>query len=296
MNTHTGSTRQRPVQFLLIEDEQGELSRDERAGAAPQAKSTSRAAAHARACTAAGIGVVHLHCGTIVACDVTACDLLGGPSDTLIGRTLASIVEPAVDVEGSVALPRDDGESYLLSPGGAIIRVRVLEEADPRDQLVVLADASEECARRGLLLQAWRDAEAFAYAASHDLQGPLRRIVMFSEAMVDDVERAPAVAVDYAQRAARSAREMSRLTAALLDYSRSGSRHHPLRLAAVDLELATHAAVAEAKSLEGLRDERSRVDVAVSGAAWGDVTVTTKILGTLARNALLYRPEGPPRM
>lgn len=248
--------------------------------------------AHARACAAAGVGLVHLRHGTIVACDATASDVLGGSSVTLIGASLASVVQPAADVEGSIALPRDDSESYLLSPNGTIVRARVLECAEQGAQLVVVTDASEECARRGLLLQAWRDGEAFAYGASHDLQGPLRRIVMFSEAVIEDVERAPQAALDYARRAARSAREMSRLTVALLDYSRSGSHHHPLRPTSVDLELATHAAVAAARSQEALRDAAGRVEVDVTGVAWGDVTITTHILEALARNALVYRRQG----
>lgn len=252
-----------------------------------------RVSAYGRACAAVGVGVLHLRHGKIIACDAAASDLLGGDGSSVLGKDLHSLLGPVAEV-GGFALPAENPETYLQSPTGAIVQVRRLEDSRPDTCIAVLTDASEECARRALLLQAWRDAEAFAYGASHDLQGPLRRIVMFTEAIAEEIEASPEAALDFATRAARCAREMSSLTAALLDYSRSGNHCRQMTRATVDLELATHAALASVRERESLRETICEIEVNVHGSAWADPEKTTKVLEALLHNALLYHQKDEP--
>jgi signal transduction histidine kinase len=87
---------------------------------------------------------------------------------------------------------------------------------------------------RGDLHTARKELEAFTYAVSHDLRGPLRAIDGFSETLaVDYGDRLDDVARDYLQRIRNNARQLDQLINALLMLSRV--TRHELRLSPVDL-------------------------------------------------------------
>jgi len=87
---------------------------------------------------------------------------------------------------------------------------------------------------RGDLHITRKELEAFTYAASHDLRGPLRAIDGFSESLVVDYgDRLDDVARDYLQRIRNNARQMDQLINALLILSRI--TRHELQMSIVDL-------------------------------------------------------------
>jgi signal transduction histidine kinase len=87
---------------------------------------------------------------------------------------------------------------------------------------------------RGDLHITRKELEAFTYAVSHDLRGPLRAIDGFSESLVVDYgDRLDDVARDYLQRIRNNARQMDQLVNALLILSRI--TRHELQMSIVDL-------------------------------------------------------------
>jgi signal transduction histidine kinase len=87
---------------------------------------------------------------------------------------------------------------------------------------------------RGDLHITRKELEAFTYAVSHDLRGPLRAIDGFSESLVVDYgDRLDDVARDYLQRIRNNARQMDQLINALLILSRI--TRHELQMSIVDL-------------------------------------------------------------
>ena len=81
------------------------------------------------------------------------------------------------------------------------------------------------------LQSALRELETFAYSVAHDLRGPLRAMVGFSQALLEDCGATlDSTGQDYARRIAEAARRLDQLTMDLLAYS---------RLARSDIELET---------------------------------------------------------
>ena len=133
----------------------------------------------------------------------------------------------------------------------------------------------------------------FTYIASHDLQEPLRKLVIFSEWLVRDLGGSlPENAAKDLAFISDAAQRMRELVQELLNLSRAGNR-----------ELQT-----ELVSLEKLADqalESLALRVAESGATItrdplpevrGDATLLAQLYLNLIGNALKYRDESTPRI
>ena len=138
-----------------------------------------------------------------------------------------------------------------------------------------------------------RDLEQFAYAASHDLQEPLRMVRSYMEFLAEDyVDRLDAEGKQYVAFAHDGAVRMQELVRALLTYSRVGSETRPFEL--VDtaglLRQVTHdlKQVIEASSATVTHDELPEVP--------GDRTQLGQLLQNLVGNALKFRGERTPRV
>lgn len=85
------------------------------------------------------------------------------------------------------------------------------------------------------LQSALRELETFAYSVAHDLRGPLRAMVGFSQALLEDYGGAlDATGRDYARRIAEGARRLDQLTQDLLGYSRLARSEIPLEVVELD--------------------------------------------------------------
>jgi light-regulated signal transduction histidine kinase (bacteriophytochrome) len=135
--------------------------------------------------------------------------------------------------------------------------------------------------------------EQFAYAASHDLQEPLRMIRSYlgllerryADQLDDDAREFIAFAVDGAER-------MRRLIQGLLAYSRVGRKQrefHP-----VDCD----ALVTQVLSDLRLRIEETGAQVTVEAlpTVWGDEVQLGQLFQNLISNALKFRDTAPPQV
>tara|TARA_R110002126_G_scaffold800_2_gene5023 strand:- start:1504 stop:3825 length:2322 start_codon:yes stop_codon:yes gene_type:complete len=207
-----------------------------------------------------------------------ACNMLGYTEEELLGKSLHAIIhhsrrdgtpypehECAI-VRGSVV---DSAEEYFWTKAGECIPIEFsispINAADPlagsvvtfrdisgrkRDELALLRYAQE-------LKRSNAELQEFAYAASHDLQEPLRKIQAFGErlhkkyhASLDETGQ------HYLDRMVDAASRMRRLIDDLLGYSRVNSKttsFQPVDLSRVladvmsDLEPRIAAAGAEVK-------------------------------------------------
>lgn len=136
--------------------------------------------------------------------------------------------------------------------------------------------------------QAERELEQFAIIASHDLQEPLRKILIFGDML------SPMVASegeDYLRRMQRAASRMQHLITDLLTLSRINQKGKELQR--IDLN---HAVSEALDHLQVSLDETdAHVSVTRLGQAYGDYRQIQQLLQNLLSNAIKYRhPDKPP--
>ena len=232
-----------------------------------------------RAMSVAGLGAIGVDGDRIVAIDARACTLLRAPREALVGSDLWGRLSPV-----HVGAERPDNW-YLVEPTDPSSAVEVVRDGG----VVSIRDAAADYERSLLLEATWRETEAFAYGASHDLQAPLRKIVMFTEAIARTHDLGDHAA-DCARRAVRSAQHMSGLIDALLQYSRAGNRQRPLTIESIDLECAVREAL---DACAGLRQRADAVThVSVSGTALADRGALRKVLDEVVSNAARFVESG----
>jgi len=198
-------------------------------------------------------------------------------------RKFAGGREVTPDVVAALDAARTGGIDELSEVAGAV---------DELMQAVKRGDA--DLARQmDRLKQLNAELNDFTYIASHDLQEPLRKLVIFSEWLVRDLgsdipERA-AKDIEFISAAASRMRE---LVQELLNLSRAGNRE--LKSESVSLEtIADHALEALAVRIEEsgaviTRDPLPEVR--------GDAILLVQLYQNLVGNALKYIDELPPRI
>ncbi|WP_049889824.1 PAS domain S-box protein [Natronorubrum bangense] len=135
--------------------------------------------------------------------------------------------------------------------------------------------------------------EQFAYAASHDLQEPLRMVSSYlqlierryADVLDDDGLEFLGYAVDGAER-------MSAMIDALLEYSRVETQGNELEPVALD------AVFDDAREDLTLRIEEQDADVTTASlpAVCGDANQLRQVFQNLLSNALEYSGDGPPQV
>ncbi len=141
-----------------------------------------------------------------------------------------------------------------------------------------LTEANAELARSN------RDLEQFAYAASHDLQEPLRKVASYTELLARRYQgRLDDAADEFMAYAVDGARRMQRLIQDLLTYSRV---RQSTERTAVDLASVTKAALdALGPALE---ERQATVTVGALPAVRGDPAALTRLLQNLVGNAIKF--------
>ena len=183
-----------------------------------------------------------------------------------------------------------DGEQRIIMEHGMPIRD---ECGDVSRAVVTLTDITERREYQRKLEESNERLEQFAYAASHDLQEPLRMVTSYlqllekryGDAFDEDGEEFLAFAVDGAER-------MREMIGGLLEYSRvetCGDPFEPTDLNAllddvlVDLQLQI-----EGKDAEVTAEDLPRVE--------GDAGQLRQVFQNLLSNALMYSGDEPPRV
>ena len=135
-----------------------------------------------------------------------------------------------------------------------------------------------------------RELEAFSYAASHDLQAPLRGIDGFSQALLEDAAAClDEQSKDYLLRIRGATQRMAKLIDALLGLSRvtrAELQRQPINLSAI-----AEAVVAELRR----QDPARTVDVVIAPAlrASGDARLMQVVLNNVLGNAWKFSAEQP---
>ena len=137
------------------------------------------------------------------------------------------------------------------------------------------------------------DLEQFAYAASHDLQEPLRMVASYLELLVrryrDDLDAEAREFIDYA---VDGAHRMKGLINGLLQYSRVGRKEGSFGELELD-ELLDDVLDDLAGRIE---ETGARVERGPLPAAYGSRDQLRQVLQNLVENALTYHGDGPPRI
>ncbi len=190
--------------------------------------------------------------------------------------------------DGSVHWLKADGQVYRDAAGSAVRMIGVNADLTPRKRM-------EQELRRALdeLRSSNADLEEFAYAASHDLQEPLRVVSGMLQLLqqryggcLDDR------ADEYIRHAVDASERMQALIRDLLQYSRLGRRS--LALVSFPLQQALDAALANLRvSVEEAGAQVTQDELPIVRA---DQTQVIQLLQNLVSNSLKFHGVRPPQI
>ena len=137
-----------------------------------------------------------------------------------------------------------------------------------------------------------RELQDFAYVASHDLQEPLRKIVVFGERLKEKCSGAlSSEAGDYLERMERAARRMQTLINDLLSFSRVTIKAQALTT--VDVAKTAREVVGDLEAR--IETVHGRVELGPLPVLQAEPLQMRQLLQNLIGNALkFHRPEEPP--
>jgi hypothetical protein len=189
-----------------------------------------------------------------------------------------------------VALRRMDGS--LDQWIGALSDIHAQRmQAEELERLVSLrTTALEQTATE--LRRSNGELESFAYAASHDLQEPLRKIQAFGD-LLNKKHRANLNedGQQYLEKILASAKCMSTLITDLLSFSRVTSRAQPLTQVALDK--VVQDVVSDLEML--IQRTQGKIEAEPLPIVWADAAQMRQVFLNLLGNALkFHRPEVPP--
>ena len=137
------------------------------------------------------------------------------------------------------------------------------------------------------------DLEQFAYAASHDLQEPLRTITAYLELVKERYgDRLDDTAHEFMDFAIDGAERMQRLITDLLEYSRVGTQGREL-----EPVNCTRIMDSVLESLnEAIKSQKARVDCSPLPIVNGDEAQLARLFQNLIGNALKFTGDAVPRI
>ncbi|MBV9761278.1 MAG: hypothetical protein JO340_12000 [Acidobacteriaceae bacterium] len=167
------------------------------------------------------------------------------------------------------------------------------ELADPFRENERLKRALEECSAAQQAAQAEaeravKELQDFVYAASHDLQEPLRAVSAYAQ-LLQRKHAEDAETNEFIGFVIRGAQQATSLLQALLAYSRSGSSPHR--------RMANLGAIAQSalfKLNARVRESEARISFGELPDAPVDQTQIAQVFEQLVTNAIAYRSEEAP--
>jgi light-regulated signal transduction histidine kinase (bacteriophytochrome) len=140
------------------------------------------------------------------------------------------------------------------------------------------------------LQQSNADLEQFAYAASHDLQEPLRMVSIYSQLLKEEYGDAlDRQALSYIDFAVNGARRMSNLLTALLTYSRVANAS-PQKSPKADSRAAVSSALLNLSSV--IDNTGASIEAGILPSVQVPEIHLVQLFQNLIGNALKYRKEG----
>ena len=252
--------------------------------------------------------------GVITSWNKGAERIFGYSAEEMVGQPLSILAPPDRKEEMPKILERikrgervDHFESVRCGKDGRLVNVSLTVSPilDASGKIVgaskIARDITERSlAERAIAQQADRLARSnanlqqFTYAASHDLQEPLRTVVTFTQLLADRYgERLDSEANEFMNYVIAAATRMRLLIADLLTYSHSV--HHedvPLKEVALNsaVELAAH-------NLQlAIQESGAVLEAGSLPTVFADHVQMTQLFQNLIGNAIKYRREDPPRI
>lgn len=216
--------------------------------------------------------------------------------DSDLGDTPVLAIFASHDRAAIAQFIRHGAEDYLLKPLDPVLLDARLSLAVDRNRL----RASERLKSAELerlsseLKRSHEDVRAFAYAASHDLQAPVRTITAYIQllqrrlkARIGDDER------EMFAFAEGAAKRMQGLIRGLLEYSQAGTQEY--RLESIASEDVVDALLLDMDGV--IQDAGAQVGRDQLPLIVYDPARLRQVLHNLIRNAITYRrPDQPPRV
>jgi PAS domain S-box-containing protein len=181
-----------------------------------------------------------------------------------------------------------DESGALLGTVGITRDIHKLKEA----QMALRASEQKLRESTSQLERSNRELQDFAYVASHDLQEPLRKIIVFGERLKEKAaDRLEPETLDYLQRMQKAASRMQTLINDLLSFSRVTTKAQPM--VKMDLARTAHEVV---EDLEGrIEMTKGRVELGQLPAIDAEPLQMRQLIQNLIGNALKFRlPDVPP--
>jgi signal transduction histidine kinase len=156
-----------------------------------------------------------------------------------------------------------------------------------RDQILQLQEAQEK------LAQANADLKQFAFAASHDLQEPLRMVNVFTQLLLErHVDTTNEDARQFGEYVHRGVKRMELLLRDLLLYSRAIHEERTWPRSHFDLNFAISDAISSLHM--EIHTTQARIISGAMPIVQGDQTQLSLVFQNLISNAIKYAKEGVP--
>ncbi|WP_306058926.1 ATP-binding protein [Natronococcus wangiae] len=247
--------------------------------------------------------VIEPHTGRFLDVNETACRRLGYDRDELLELSVHDMERRFADVEawrshaedvkneGAVTITgeheRKDGSTYPAEVNVAHV------ELDQEYMVAIARDITKRRERERELEESNKRLEQFAYAASHDLQEPLRMVSSYLQLIErryedefdEDGEEFLEFAVDGADR-------MREMIDGLLEYSRVETRGDPFEPVALE-EILEH--VVEDLQFQ-IEETNATITTERLPRVRGDASQLRQLFQNLLSNAITYCGDEPPRV
>lgn len=189
---------------------------------------------------------------------------------------------------------KNEDTQYLLHQSQSLVKELQELNAELNEQISVREKVEKNLAlRQEELERSNRDLSQFAYAASHDLQEPLRMVSSYLQLLErryqDQLDKD---ARDFIGFAVDGATRMKKLIRSLLDYSRIGT--HGSEFKEVNLNTIFKSVKKDIELL--IKESQAELVAKDLPVVWGDEAQLQTLIQNIVTNSIYYRSDLPPKI